>query len=151
MPLFRSLSTTGNNSSAVSPAHTNNCYYLYRTEGFAAIKVTALGNPELLMRISQILVASRKLFREFAAHDAPRPAPGTEGQQHQQPFIGSTFITKANFIKALELLKVRMTQQEIEQLFQKMARAFLFSSFPLSFLFRIRVSFSFSRSFFIFL
>jgi len=104
-----------------------------------------LGNPELLMRISQILVASRKLFREFAAHDAPRPAPGTEGQQHQQPFIGSTFITKANFIKALELLKVRMTQQEIEQLFQKMVRAFLLSSF--SFLFRIRISFSFSRSF----
>ena len=35
------------------------------TPGFAAIKVTALGNPKLLSRISNAIVESRKLFQKF--------------------------------------------------------------------------------------
>jgi hypothetical protein len=34
-------------------------------EGYAAIKITALGNPKLLARISQALVESRNLFQKF--------------------------------------------------------------------------------------
>jgi hypothetical protein len=34
-------------------------------EGYAAIKITALGNPKLLVRISQALVESKKLFQVF--------------------------------------------------------------------------------------
>eukprot|EP00051_Salpingoeca_urceolata_P031208 m.10754 g.10754 ORF g.10754 m.10754 type:complete len:587 (+) comp3855_c0_seq2:365-2125(+) len=34
-------------------------------EGFAAIKVTALGDPKLLRRVSQAITAARNLFQEF--------------------------------------------------------------------------------------
>lgn len=36
-------------------------------QGFAAIKVTALGNPQLLERMSAALVEIRSLFREADA------------------------------------------------------------------------------------
>ena len=35
------------------------------THGFAALKVTALGNPELLERMSTMIVETKKLFSEF--------------------------------------------------------------------------------------
>lgn len=34
-------------------------------DGFAAVKVTALGNPKLLSRMSQAIVESKKLFQKF--------------------------------------------------------------------------------------
>lgn len=43
-------------------------------QGFAAIKVTALGNPQLLERMSAALVEIRSLFREA----------DTDGEQQQQ-------------------------------------------------------------------
>jgi len=90
-----------------------------RTEGFAAIKVTALGNPELLMRISQILVESRKLFKQFAASENVSSS-ASSAQPSEQPFIGGSRIRKNNFTKALELLNVNMTQSDVDNLFQKM-------------------------------
>jgi proline dehydrogenase len=34
-------------------------------DGFAAVKVTALGNPKLLSRMSQAIVETKKLFQKF--------------------------------------------------------------------------------------
>jgi len=34
-------------------------------DGFAAVKVTALGNPKLLSRMSQAIVESKRLFQKF--------------------------------------------------------------------------------------
>lgn len=37
--------------------------------GFAAIKLTALGRPQILLQLSEVIVRSRMLFREVTGHD----------------------------------------------------------------------------------
>ena len=39
------------------------------THGFAALKVTALGNPELLERMSDVIVEVNRLFSKFDEKD----------------------------------------------------------------------------------
>ncbi len=67
-----------------------------RPEGFAAIKLTALGRPELLQHLSVILTFTRNLFDQFTHFDpsAPQPTPPpTAIRGAHAPAVGSVVVT----------------------------------------------------------
>lgn len=71
-------------------------------QGFAAIKVTALGNPQLLERMSAALVEIRDLFRE-ADTDGECPGGGRGGQvPYTKQLHGDVVVTAGMRLYAIE-------------------------------------------------
>ncbi|KAK9799009.1 hypothetical protein WJX73_003308 [Symbiochloris irregularis] len=70
-------------------------------QGFAAIKVTALGNPKLLERVSTTLSELHRLFERFDTDD-------------------SGFITKDKFFKVYEQLFVDANPERMEEVFNQL-------------------------------
>lgn len=86
-----------------------------RPDGFAAIKVTALCPPVLLMRISHILEESRRLFRSLS-EEGGDPL----GKSHASVPYLSRMISRPNFIKVLGMLNVSLSPAEQADLFAAM-------------------------------
>jgi len=78
--------------------------------GFAAIKLTALGKPELLEHLSNILTHTKKLFYKFASSTLD----GVEAQP-DQPLL----ITFPQFQAGLHALQVTMDESSARALFDR--------------------------------
>ncbi|KAL7562242.1 hypothetical protein ACA910_004049 [Epithemia clementina (nom. ined.)] len=81
-----------------------------KTHGFSAIKLTALGKPELLFRMSAILVDAQRLF-----HVLDGPSLSTTKKKYLDKLIDFPTL-KAGFINAGN----DMDEHELAQLFQAM-------------------------------
>ena len=74
------------------------------TNGFAAIKVTALGRPALLLRVSQIINQVRAYFDQLATEKAE--------------MLSESEIAESCFYDALQQLGVDMTEDEAHEIFK---------------------------------
>ncbi|KAL6067637.1 Proline dehydrogenase [Balamuthia mandrillaris] len=80
----------------------------HRDKGFVAIKVTALGKPELLMRISEIILEIRRLFKKFE-----------NGRKEPNPYLDRK-ISHEDFLYTLQSLDNDLSAEETTALFHKM-------------------------------
>ncbi|KAG1663984.1 Proline dehydrogenase 1, mitochondrial [Nymphon striatum] len=76
------------------------------SSGFAAIKVTALGRPKLLMQLSEVIARTRNYFQELSGQSSPR--------------VHSSLIKRREFEKFLEELKVSTDRQDVKKWLEQM-------------------------------
>lgn len=85
-----------------------------QTYGFAAVKLTALGPPDLLLHMSNILHEIRRLFRKFAQESSVRT--GTANM------YTDTAITFEDFEKAVDKLKLDVGEKGTRAAFDRFDR-----------------------------
>ena len=79
----------------------------HQKQGFAAVKMSSLGKPELLEHVSTCLHAVRRLFRSFSGRDgAPRPSD----------FYLKSVISHAEFTRALMNMSPHVSSQDADEL-----------------------------------
>ncbi len=110
-----------------------------KSDGFAAIKLTALGPPELLEHLSSILVFTRNLFDQFTHSDPNAPPPAatttTTTATPGQPILNTipdTRIGMQHLTKAISLDEFRaglsaigvtsLSEEKVTRLFNKIDR-----------------------------
>ncbi len=84
--------------------------------GFAAVKVTSLGPPELLRHVSQVCVDIGETFRKYASVEAP-PVVGSAlrdvGPMH------TAVLTKKAFLKAMAASDVPIGEKEAAEIYSE--------------------------------
>lgn len=73
---------------------------------FAAIKLTGLGNPDLLQHVSEVLHRIRRLFREM----------NTKNVDRNLPYVDRS-LSRQEFVDALVAVGVKMSRDELGILF----------------------------------
>lgn len=94
------------------------------------VKVTSLGQPDILQHVSQIINENRRLFRKYA-RSAPTSFVSFAEElganvptSHEAPFNPylQMVISKEDFLKALDESNVQISREESIQLFDRMDR-----------------------------
>ncbi len=79
----------------------------HQKQGFAAVKMSSLGKPELLEHVSTCLHAVRRLFRSVSNHDSkPRPSD----------FYLKRVISHEEFKQALVAMGAEVSSSDLEAL-----------------------------------
>ena len=85
-----------------------------RKDGLAAIKLTAMGSPDLLIQVTDFVVAVKRLFHAMAT--------GAKVDDHDIPQLhASAAITRAQFRAGLAANGMTMAEQEADVLFDAIA------------------------------
>lgn len=99
-----------------------------RPDGFAAIKLTALGKPEFLEHLSLVLLATYRLYHEFCVsrqQQSPRTIPPgariSSLRETGEPYhFLEKRITFADFKAGLKLVQLEVSEEEARRLFDSM-------------------------------
>eukprot|EP01138_Halocafeteria_seosinensis_P003239 gb/GECG01003313.1/.p1 GENE.gb/GECG01003313.1/~~gb/GECG01003313.1/.p1 ORF type:complete len:663 (+),score=82.34 gb/GECG01003313.1/:1-1989(+) len=98
--------------------------------GFAAVKVTSLGQPKILQHVSQIINENRRLFRKYA-RSSPSSYVGFAQKLgadippvNEAPFNPylQLVISRDDFFKALDESEISISTEEAHNVFERMDR-----------------------------